>query len=406
MIENKSLDYERTIIVGIVDSNQNHETTAEYLDELEFLSYTAGGKVLKRFTQNLNQPNPKTFIGKGKLNEIFEYNKLNNVSSVIFDDELSPTQQANIEKFLKCKILDRTGLILDIFAQRAKTSYARTQVELAQYEYILPRLKGLWTHLERQRGGIGMRGPGETEIETDRRIVRDKISLLKKKLLLIDKQMSTQRGNRGALVRVSLVGYTNVGKSTLMNSIAKTKVFAENKLFATLDTTVRKVVIGNLPFLLSDTVGFIRKLPTQLVESFKSTLDEVQESDLLLHVVDISHQNFENHIETVNQILDDLKSLNKPILMIFNKIDKYIPEPWDESDLILKKESKHQTLSELKKTWMNKSKNFSVFISALKKENLEFFRKKVYEEVRKIHVTRFPYNNFLYPEDLANKKNI
>ena len=406
MIENKSLDYEKTIIVGIVDSNQNHETTAEYLDELEFLSYTAGGNVLKRFTQNLNQPNPKTFIGKGKLNEIFEYNKLNNVSSVIFDDELSPTQQANIEKFLKCKILDRTGLILDIFAQRAKTSYARTQVELAQYEYILPRLKGLWTHLERQRGGIGMRGPGETEIETDRRIVRDKISLLKKKLLLIDKQMSTQRGNRGALVRVSLVGYTNVGKSTLMNSIAKTKVFAENKLFATLDTTVRKVVIGNLPFLLSDTVGFIRKLPTQLVESFKSTLDEVQESDLLLHVVDISHQNFENHIEAVNQILDDLKSLNKPILMIFNKIDKYIPEPWDDSDLILKKESKHQTLSELKKTWMNKSKNFSVFISALKKENLEFFRKKVYEEVRKIHVTRFPYNNFLYPEDLANKKNI
>ena len=406
MIEKKSLDYEKTILVGIVDSNQNHETTAEYLDELEFLSYTAGGNVLKRFTQNLNQPNPKTFIGKGKLNEIFEYNKLNNVSSVIFDDELSPTQQANIEKFLKCKILDRTGLILDIFAQRAKTSYARTQVELAQYEYILPRLKGLWTHLERQRGGIGMRGPGETEIETDRRIVRDKISLLKKKLLLIDKQMSTQRGNRGALVRVSLVGYTNVGKSTLMNSIAKTKVFAENKLFATLDTTVRKVVIGNLPFLLSDTVGFIRKLPTQLVESFKSTLDEVQESDLLLHVVDISHQNFENHIEAVNQILDDLKSLNKPILIIFNKIDKYIPEPWDDSDLILKKESKHQTLSELKKTWMNKSKNFSVFISALKKENLEFFRKKVYEEVRKIHVTRFPYNNFLYPEDLDNKKNI
>ena len=406
MIEKKSLDYEKTILVGIVDSNQNHETTAEYLDELEFLSYTAGGNVLKRFTQNLNQPNPKTFIGKGKLNEIFEFNKLNNVSSVIFDDELSPTQQANIEKFLKCKILDRTGLILDIFAQRAKTSYARTQVELAQYEYILPRLKGLWTHLERQRGGIGMRGPGETEIETDRRIVRDKISLLKKKLLLIDKQMSTQRGNRGALVRVSLVGYTNVGKSTLMNSIAKTKVFAENKLFATLDTTVRKVVIGNLPFLLSDTVGFIRKLPTQLVESFKSTLDEVQESDLLLHVVDISHQNFENHIEAVNQILDDLKSLNKPILMIFNKIDKYIPEPWDDSDLILEKESKHQTLSELKKTWMNKSKNFSVFISALKKENLEFFRKKVYEEVRKIHVTRFPYNNFLYPEDLDNKKNI
>ena len=404
MIEKKSLDYEKTVIVGIVNSNQNLETSNEYLDELEFLSYTAGGKVLKRFTQNLNQPNPKTFIGSGKLNEIFEFNKLNNVSSVIFDDELSPAQQGNIEKFLKCKILDRTGLILDIFAQRAKTSYARTQVELAQYQYILPRLKGLWTHLERQKGGIGMRGPGETEIETDRRIVRDKISLLKKKLLLIDKQMSIQRGNRGALVRVSLVGYTNVGKSTLMNSIAKTKVFAENKLFATLDTTVRKVVIGNLPFLLSDTVGFIRKLPTQLIESFKSTLDEVQESDLLLHVVDISHQNFEHHIEAVNQILEELKSLNKPVLMIFNKIDEYNPEPWDDSDLILKKEFKHQTLSELKKTWMNKSKNFSIFISALKKENLDFFRKKVYEEVRKIHITRFPYNNFLYPENLVDKK--
>lgn len=404
MIEKKSLGYEKTVIVGIVNSNQNFETSNEYLDELEFLSYTAGGKVLKRFTQNLNQPNPKTFVGTGKLNEIFEFNKFHNVSSVIFDDELSPAQQGNIEKFLKCKILDRTGLILDIFAQRAKTSYARTQVELAQYEYILPRLKGLWTHLERQRGGIGMRGPGETEIETDRRIVRDKISLLKKKLLLIDKQMSTQRGNRGALVRVSLVGYTNVGKSTLMNSIAKTKVFAENKLFATLDTTVRKIVIGNLPFLLSDTVGFIRKLPTQLVESFKSTLDEVQESDLLLHVVDISHQNFEQHIEAVNQILEELKSLDKPIIMIFNKIDKYNPESWDDSDLILKKEIKHQTLKELRKTWMSKFKNNSIFISALKKENLNFFRKKVYEEVRKIHITRFPYNNFLYPENLIERE--
>ena len=404
MIEKKSLGYEKTVIVGIVNSNQNFETSNEYLDELEFLSYTAGGKVLKRFTQNLNQPNPKTFVGTGKLNEIFEFNKFHNVSSVIFDDELSPAQQGNIEKFLKCKILDRTGLILDIFAQRAKTSYARTQVELAQYEYILPRLKGLWTHLERQRGGIGMRGPGETEIETDRRIVRDKISLLKKKLLLIDKQMSTQRGNRGALVRVSLVGYTNVGKSTLMNSIAKTKVFAENKLFATLDTTVRKIVIGNLPFLLSDTVGFIRKLPTQLVESFKSTLDEVQESDLLLHVVDISHQNFEQHIEAVNQILEELKSLDKPIIMIFNKIDKYNPESWDDSDLILKKEIKHQTLKELRKTWMSKFRNNSIFISALKKENLNFFRKKVYEEVRKIHITRFPYNNFLYPENLIERE--
>jgi len=406
MIEKKSLDYEKTVLVGIVNSNQNIETSNDYLDELEFLSYTAGGRVLKRFIQNLNQPNPKTFIGSGKLNEIFEYNKLNDISSVIFDDELTPTQQGNIEKFLKCKILDRTGLILDIFAQRAKTSYARTQVELAQYEYILPRLKGLWTHLERQQGGIGMRGPGETEIETDRRIVRDKISLLNKKLLLIDKQMSTQRSNRGALVRVSLVGYTNVGKSTLMNSIAKTNVFAENKLFATLDTTVRKVVIGNLPFLLSDTVGFIRKLPTQLIESFKSTLDEVQESDLLLHVVDISHPNFEQHIESVNQILKELKSLNKPIIMVFNKIDKYCPQPWDDNDLTLKKGFKHQTLEELRKTWMSKSENFSIFISALKKENLDFFRKKVYEDVRKIHVTRFPYNNFLYPEELVDKEKI
>ena len=322
MIEAKSLTLENTVIVGIINSRQDEIQSKEYLDELAFLANTAGGAVLKRFVQKMQIPNPKTFIGSGKMAEVEHFVSENEVTTVVFDDELTPAQQGNIEKILRCKILDRTGLILDIFAQRAQTSYARTQVELAQYEYLLPRLKGLWTHLERQRGGIGMRGPGETEIETDRRIVRDKISLLKKKLITIDKQMATQRGNRGALVRVALVGYTNVGKSTLMNVIAKSDVFAENKLFATLDTTVRKVVIGNLPFLLSDTVGFIRKLPTQLVESFKSTLDEVQEADLLLHVVDISHPNFEEHIQSVNQILGEINNLDKPTLMVFNKIDQ------------------------------------------------------------------------------------
>ncbi|MGB2513979.1 MAG: GTPase HflX, partial [Flavobacteriaceae bacterium] len=330
--------------------------------------------------------------------EVLEYVKAHDIASVIFDDELTPAQQGNIEKILKCKILDRTGLILDIFAQRAQTSYARTQVELAQYEYLLPRLKGLWTHLERQRGGIGMRGPGETEIETDRRIVRDKISLLKKKLITIDKQMATQRGNRGALVRVALVGYTNVGKSTLMNVISKSTVFAENKLFATLDTTVRKVVIGNLPFLMSDTVGFIRKLPTQLVESFKSTLDEVQEADLLLHVVDLSHPNFEDHIDSVNQILKEIKSLDKPTLMVFNKIDAYQAEPWDEAELIEERNSRHYSLKEWEQTWYHKAHGNTLFISALNKDNLEAFRKRVYQEVRNIHITRFPYNHFLYPE--------
>ncbi|MBT8204426.1 MAG: GTPase HflX, partial [Eudoraea sp.] len=305
MLEKKESVYEKAVLIGVINRTQDEEKVREYLDELEFLTYTAGGEVVKRFTQKIDVPNPRTFIGSGKMEEVEDFVKENEIGSVIFDDELSPVQQRNIEKLLRCKILDRTGLILDIFAQRAKTSYARTQVELAQYEYLLPRLTGLWTHLERQRGGIGMRGPGETEIETDRRIVRDRISLLKKKLEKIDKQMETQRGNRGALVRVALVGYTNVGKSTLMNVISKSKVFAENKLFATLDTTVRKVVLGNLPFLLSDTVGFIRKLPTQLVESFKSTLDEVREADLLLHVVDISHPNFEDHIESVNQILGE-----------------------------------------------------------------------------------------------------
>ncbi|MDC0874558.1 GTPase HflX [Flavobacteriaceae bacterium] len=400
MIEEKSLNVEKTVLVGIINSRQDVIQSKEYLDELAFLAFTAGGEVMNRFTQKIDFPNPKTFIGSGKMQEVLDYVKENDISSVIFDDELTPAQQGNIEKTLKVKVLDRTGLILDIFAQRAQTSYARTQVELAQYEYLLPRLKGLWTHLERQRGGIGMRGPGETEIETDRRIVRDKISLLKKKLITIDKQMATQRGNRGALVRVALVGYTNVGKSTLMNVVAKSNVFAENKLFATLDTTVRKVVIGNLPFLMSDTVGFIRKLPTQLVESFKSTLDEVQEADLLLHVVDISHPNFEDHIDSVNQILKDINSLDKPTLMVFNKIDAYEAEPWDETELIEQREAKHFSLSEWEQTWMHRMNGQALFISALNKDNLEGFRERVYKEVREIHVTRFPYNHFLYPEGL------
>ena len=403
MIEQKSLILENAVIVGVVNGTQNDNQSREYMDELEFLTYTAGGKVLTRFTQKIDPPNPKTFIGTGKMSEVFDFVKKNDISSIIFDDELTPAQQGNIEKILKIKVLDRTGLILDIFAQRAKTSYARTQVELAQYQYLLPRLKGLWTHLERQKGGIGMRGPGETEIETDRRIVRDKISLLKKKLVTIDKQMATQRGNRGALVRVALVGYTNVGKSTLMNVIAKSDVFAENKLFATLDTTVRKVVIGNLPFLLSDTVGFIRKLPTQLVESFKSTLDEVQEADLLLHIVDISHPNFEEHIESVNQILKEIKSLDKPTYMVFNKIDIYEPKYWDETELVESRGKKHYSIEEWKQTWMSTMNGQALFISAKNKMNIKEFRNKVYDEARKIHVTRFPYNHFLYPEILSEE---
>jgi len=318
MLEKKTLDYEKVILIGIINQAQDEEKCMEYLDELEFLAYTAGGEVVNRFTQKVNVPNPKTFIGSGKIEEVHAYMTENEIETVIFDDELSPAQQKNIEKILKAKVIDRTSLIMDIFAQRATTSYARTQVELAQSQYLLPRLTRLWTHLEMQRGGIGMRGPGETEIETDRRIVRDRIALLKDKLEKIDKQMATQRSNRGALVRVALVGYTNVGKSTLMNVIIKSEVFAENKLFATLDTTVRKEVIGNLPFLLSDTVGFIRKLPTQLVESFKSTLDEVREADLLLHVVDISHPTFEEQIESVNQVLDEIKSADKPTIMVFH----------------------------------------------------------------------------------------
>ena len=403
MIEEKSLKLENAVTVGIINGRQNENQSKEYMDELEFLTYTAGGKVLKRFNQKIDPPNPKTFIGSGKMNEVMDFVKINDISSVIFDDELSPAQQVNIEKILKIKVLDRTGLILDIFAQRAQTSYARTQVELAQYQYLLPRSKGLWTHLERQKGGIGMRGPGETGIETDRRIVRDKISLLKKKLITIDKQMATQRGNRGALVRVALVGYTNVGKSTLMNLIAKSEVFAENKLFATLDTTVRKVVIGNLPFLLSDTVGFIRKLPTQLVESFKSTLDEVQEADLLIHVVDISHPNFEEHIESVNQILKEIKSLDKPTYMVFNKIDAYKPKYWDETELVELRGKKHYSLEEWEQTWMSSMNGQALFISAKNKRNIKQFRNRVYNEIRKIHVTRFPYNNFLYPEILEEE---
>lgn len=398
MLEVEKIEYEKCVLVGLVTQKQTHDKMTEYLDELEFLAYTAGAEVLKRFSQKLERPNPKTFIGTGKMEDVAAFVEQHDVGTVIFDDELTPGQQRNIEALLKCKIVDRTYLILDIFAQRAQTSYARTQVELAQYEYLLPRLVGLWTHLERQRGGIGMRGPGETEIETDRRIVRDRISLLKKKMLTIDKQMSTQRGNRGSLVRVALVGYTNVGKSTLMNVISKSKVFAENKLFATLDTTVRKVVIGNMPFLLSDTVGFIRKLPTQLVDSFKSTLDEVREADLLLHVVDISHPQFEDHINAVNKILDEIESADKPTLMVFNKIDAYTSEDYDDDDLMVERTGAHYSLEEWEQTWMSRTNGDSIFISALNKGNMESFKKKVYERVREIHVTRFPYNEFLYPE--------
>jgi GTP-binding protein HflX len=399
MIEEKDIEYEKTILIGLITQKQDEAKSVEYLDELEFLAFTAGGEVLKRFVQKMEKPNPKTFIGTGKLEEVLTYVQQHGVGTVIFDDELSAEQQKNIEKILECKIIDRTNLILDIFAQRAQTSYARTQVELAQYEYLLPRLAGMWTHLERQRGGIGMRGPGETEIETDRRIVRDRISLLKKKLKKIDRQMEVQRGNRGKLVRVALVGYTNVGKSTLMNAISKSDVFAENKLFATLDTTVRKVVVGNLPFLLTDTVGFIRKLPTQLVESFKSTLDEVREADLLLHVVDISHPSFEDHIASVGTILDEIKSADKPTIMVFNKIDAFTNKTIDSDDLVTEKTKEHFTLEEWKATWMNKTNGDAIFVSALEKQNFESFRKVVYDKVREIHVTRFPYNSFLYPQE-------
>ena len=387
MIEKKSLDLEKTILVGIISPKQTKEILDEYLDELSFLTYTAGGTVVKRFTQRMDSTDPRFLVGKGKMEELHNYVKKQSINSVIFDDELTPTQQLNIEKYLKTKIVDRTGLILDIFAQRAKTSYARNQVELAQYQYLLPRLKGLWTHLERQKGGIGMRGPGETEIETDRRIVRNKINLLKKKLVSINKQMSTQRGNRGSMVRVALVGYTNVGKSTLMNSISKASVFAEDKLFATLDTTVRKVVIENMPFLLTDTVGFIRKLPTQLVDSFKSTLTEITEADLIIHVVDISHISFEDHIESVNIILSEIKASDKPTIMLFNKTDKFSQIIDNEADI---SENQMITLKKLKSNLKKMYEGEVYFVSALNKLDINKLKEDLYKSIRKIHVTRFP----------------
>ena len=398
MIDQREAISEKTVLIGVITQLQDETKSKEYLDELEFLTETAGGAVVKRFVQKLEKPHPKTFLGTGKLEDVKAYIDSHMIGTAIFDDELSPAQLRNIEKILDCKILDRTNLILDIFAQRAQTSSAKTQVELAQHQYLLPRLTKLWTHLDKQKGGIGLRGPGETEIETDRRIIRDKIALLKKKLTIIDKQMAVQRKNRGKMVRIALVGYTNVGKSTLMNVISKSDVFAENKLFATLDTTVRKVVIKNIPFLITDTVGFIRKLPTQLVESFKSTLDEVREADLLLHVVDISHPNFEDHIASVNTILNEINCADKPTLMVFNKIYAYTYETIDEDDLVTEKSAEHYSLEDWQKTWMNDSDKESIFISALNKENLEGFKEKTYEEVKKIHIQRFPYNDFLYYE--------
>lgn len=395
MLEIKDAQYERVVLVGLITQDQPEEKLEEYMDELEFLAFTAGAETLARYTQKLSQPDAKYFVGSGKLKEIKEYVQENEVDTLIFDDELTPSQLKNIEKLMEIKIMDRTNLILDIFAQRAQTSYARTQVELAQYEYLLPRLTRMWTHLERQRGGIGMRGPGETEIETDRRIIRDRITLLKQKLEKIDKQMATQRSNRGQLVRVALVGYTNVGKSTLMNVLSKSDVFAEDKLFATLDTTVRKVVIGNLPFLLTDTVGFIRKLPTQLVESFKSTLDEVRESDLIVHVIDISHPSFEDHIRSVNETLEDIGSRDKPTVLVFNKIDQFKQaKDNDSADKEIPKDN--YSLEELKRMWVNKSQDPSIFISAVDGTNLEELRKLLYEEIKGIHETRFPYNNYLF----------
>jgi GTPase len=387
---------ERAILIGIIKSGQEESEVEDFLNELSFLAETAGAEPVKRFIQKLDVANPRTFVGSGKIEEIALFVSENNINIAIFDDELTPSQLRNIEKALVCRILDRTNLILDIFANRARTSHARTQVELAQYQYLLPRLTGMWTHLERQRGGIGLRGPGETEIETDRRVIRDRISLLKTQLKKIDTQMSTQRKSRGKMIRVALVGYTNVGKSTVMNLLSKSDVFAENKLFATLDTTVRKVVIGNLPFLLSDTVGFIRKLPHDLVESFKSTLDEVRESDMLVHIVDISHPNFEEQIIVVNDTLRELGSFDKPTIIIFNKIDAFSHVAKDEDDLtpVLRE---NYSLSDLKKTWMASDKNHkTVFISAITKENVEELRKLLYDEVKKIHITRYPFNDYLF----------
>lgn len=386
---------ERAVLVGVSTPVIGNERVEEYLKELAFLLETAGGIAVKTFIQNLPYPDPKTYLGSGKLQEVARWIKENEIDLAIFDDELSPSQIRNIEAILNCKILDRTNLILDIFSKRAQTANAKVQVELAQYKYLLPRLTGMWTHLEKQRGGIGMRGPGEKEIETDRRIIRDKISLLKEKLKEIDRQKLTQRSNRDQYIRVSLVGYTNVGKSTLMNLISKSDLFAENKLFATLDTTVRKVVIDNLPFLLSDTVGFIRKLPTGLVDSFKSTLDEIRETDLLLHVVDISHPDFEEQIAVVNQTLTDIKAGDKPVILVFNKIDQYKWTDKDSDDLT-PREKCNITLEELKQTWMAKSRSNTLFISARTKENLEELKRVLYEEVKKLHIQIYPYNNFLY----------
>ena len=388
-------EQEKAVLVGIINHEQSDKEVKEYLDELKFLTDTAGAKTMKVFTQKIDNPNTKTFVGSGKINDIKDYVKENEIDLVIFDDELSPTQLRNIEKILETRILDRTNLILDIFANRARTAHSKAQVELAQYQYLLPRLTRMWTHLERQRGGIGLRGPGETEIETDRRIIRDKISRLKEQLVKIDKQKATQRKNRGKMIRVALVGYTNVGKSTIMNMLAKSEIFAENKLFATLDTTVRKVVIENLPFLLSDTVGFIRKLPHSLVESFKSTLDEVREADILIHVVDISHPNFEDQINTVNETLAEIDKTEKPTYIVFNKIDNYTYIKKDDDDLTERTEENY-SLEEMKNHWLAKANNPCVFISALEKQNIKNFKKMLYDKVKEIHIKRYPYNNFLY----------
>ena len=386
---------EKAIFVGVIKLGDDERQVMEYLDELEFLAETAGAVGIRKFIQKVDKPDTRTYIRSGKLAEIKEYILENEIDLVIFDDELSPTQLRNIERELEIRILDRTNLILDIFAQRAKTAYAKTQVELAQYQYLLPRLTRMWTHLERQKGGIGMRGPGETQIETDRRIIQDKIAKLKEQLKKIDKQMASQRGNRGSLVRISLVGYTNVGKSTLMNLLAKSDVFAENKLFATLDTTVRKVVIENVPFLLSDTVGFIRKLPTQLVEAFKSTLDEVREADILMHVVDISHPNFEEHIKVVEETLKDINAINKPIFVVFNKIDAYRYEEYDEFSLEPKK-AENYTLEEFKNSWIAKENTPCIFISAKKNIGIDKLRADLYKMVAEIHAGRYPFDNFLW----------
>lgn len=388
-------EQEKAVLVGIINREQSDKEVREYLDELKFLTETAGAKTLKIFTQKIDNPNTKTFVGSGKINDIRDYVQGNEIDLVIFDDELSPSQLRNIEKILEVRILDRTNLILDIFAKRARTASSKAQVELAQYQYLLPRLTRMWTHLERQKGGIGLRGPGETEIETDRRIIRDKISRLKEQLIKIDKQKVTQRKNRGQMIRVALVGYTNVGKSTIMNMLAKSEIFAENKLFATLDTTVRKVVIENLPFLLSDTVGFIRKLPHSLVESFKSTLDEVREADVLIHVVDISHPNFEDQINTVNETLAEIDKTEKPTYIVFNKIDNYTYTKKDDDDLTERTEENY-SLEEMKNHWVGKVNNPCIFISALEKQNISNFKKMLYDKVKEIHIKRYPYNNFLY----------